>query len=108
MNEQKPFYEIPQEKKTYVVLIAEKTKEQESECNHSIPLYNKAGQKVAALKCDTYIVGDIYDCACCGKSTCDEHMSTTSIHNELVCKICAKLPPGIMEDAIKLREELNR
>jgi hypothetical protein len=107
MTDQKPFYEIPKEKKTYVVMIAEKTEEQESECNHSIPLYNKAGQKVAALKCDTDF-GEIYECGCCGKQTCEfEHMSNTSIHGDLVCKTCARLPKGIMEAAIKLREELN-
>lgn len=107
MAEPKPFYEIEKPaKKTYAVVVIEI--KNDTECKHTIPFFNRAGGKLGALLCDTDF-GEIYDCACCGLTTCDfEHMSQTIIHGEGVCKICEQLPPGIMEAIIKLREDINQ
>jgi len=106
MTERIPFYEMAKlARKTYAVIAVEI--KNDAECMHTVPIFNKKQEKIGALKCDMDW-GEIYDCACCGMPSCEQHLSTVAIHNEFVCTICEKLPMGIIEEVIKLREELNR
>lgn len=107
MTERIPFYELAKlARKTYAVIVVEvKT---DAECMHTIPIFNKAKEKIGALKCDMDM-GEIYDCAGCGMPSCEQHLSKkVAIHNEFVCTICEKLPIGIIEEIVKFREKLNR
>jgi len=106
MTERIPFYEMAKlARKTYAVIAVEI--KDSSECMHTVPIFNKAGKRIGALKCDMDW-GEIYDCACCGIPSCEQHLSTVAVHGEFVCTICEKLPMGIIEEVIKLREELNK
>jgi hypothetical protein len=106
MTERIPFYEMAKlARKTYAVVAVEV--KNDAECKHSIPIFNKAGGKVGALKCDS-VEEEIYDCACCGMPSCEEHLSTVAVHGDYVCTICERLPMGIIEEVIKLRTELNK
>lgn len=107
MGEAKPFYEIEKPaKKTYAVVVIEI--KNDAECKHTDPIFNKAGDKVGALVCDANPGGEVYDCACCNMPACEDHLSEVPIHNDYVCKVCAKLPPGVIEEIIQFRERLNQ
>lgn len=104
----KVFYEIEKPaKKTYAVVVFEV--KEECECRHAEPIFNKKGHKRLQQLCESGSDGEeIFECACCGMPTCQEHLSKIALHNELVCKVCAKLPVGLMESILMLRLELNR
>lgn len=108
MSEQKIFYEIERPaKKIYAVVVFEV--KEECECRHAEPIFNTAGEKIGQLACESGQDGEeIFDCVCCGMPTCEEHLSKVALHHELVCKVCAKLPVGLMESILALRKELNQ
>ena len=106
MTERIPFTQLAKlARKTYAVIAVEV--KNDAECKHTVPIFNKARNKIGALLCDSD-GEEIYDCACCGMPSCEEHLSTVAIHGDYVCTICEKLPMGIIEEIIKLREEINR
>lgn len=104
-----PFTEIEKPpKKTCVIVAFEISKKDESTCQHADTIFNKAGGKVGQLVCDFDPMDELYECSCCGMMTCDTHMSTRTIHDMYVCKICEKLPAGIIEEIQALRLEINQ
>lgn len=109
--ERKPFYDIPKPpKKTYTVLVVEAPAEDAPlECQYMEPIYNKSREIIGALICDIDTMSnDVYECPCCGRNICDDHLSKTIINHEYYCLDCAKLPIGDIERITALRLELNR
>jgi hypothetical protein len=95
--EQKAFYEIEKPaKKSYAVIVREIKTNTEVFCQYPGCDSNE----------DDYDI-EFYECPCCGRWICDDHMSQEAFHNECVCKGCEKLSKEDIEKIVKLREELN-
>jgi len=103
----KVFYEIKKPpRKTYAVIVRELPTQSTGECQHCVPFYNQKQKPIGTMTCGEDF-GDVYDCTCCGLDTCDDHMSSSTFHNEYLCDECAKLTRGEIELIVKLRTELN-
>jgi hypothetical protein len=112
MTEQKPFYEIPKPpRKSYTIVVEEALPESAPlQCQYVEPIFNKKQEIIGYLTCcDTdFMSVDVYECDCCGRSICDDHMSKKHINGCYVCLVCEKLLPSDMKRIRALRLELNQ
>ncbi len=111
MSERKAFYEIEKPpKKTYTVVVMEAPAEDAPLCcQYMESIFNKAGEVIGQLVCDCDTMSnDVFECPCCGRNICDDHLNQTTINGEYYCLTCAKLPKEDIERISALRLELNR
>lgn len=114
MSQQKAFYEmsLPKKKKYSVVVQPLPTGEDEVECQHLMPFHGTneditVGYVRCGIEADTREY-DVYECACCGLWTCDDHISDKKVGGLYVCESCAQLSLYDIEEVIAFREKLNQ